>query len=606
MEIKMPAQVQQGNFRAVRYMLLAALVATFLLLVMGNVVRVQNAGGACPDWPTCYGQWAFPADKAAQLQVIHRWLAVLAGVLVAAAAGLSALVIRKGRMVKGSIFLALGVVLLQVGFGAFVARWGSGSPLTPIHLGLALAALGLAATATTAAFILGDGAQAQRPLLGTRFARLTLWTMAGIGVLMLGGAVLSNTNAGTACSGWPLCAGGLPESGAGWLALSHRIVTGLVSVLIVLQFFRAWRSQRSRPVELVAATSVFTLFVGQVLLGALKVSRGFPADLVGLHAASAAALWAVQVVLVTATSLAGRTDDEERQEAAAPLHFRSRLQDFVMLSKPLIVALLLVTTYAGMVVGGHRIPGLAVTLWTLLGGALAAGGSSALNQYIDRDIDASMQRTAKRPLPAKRLLPAEGLAYGTAACLSAFILLAGFVNLLAAVLSLAGMIYYVLIYSMWLKRLTVQNIVIGGGAGAIPPLVGWAAATGSLNIPSLMLFAIIFLWTPPHFWALALVRRNDYARASVPMLPVIRGEEVTQVQIFVYTLELVTLTLLLPLFKITGSVYLISAIVLGGYLIYSAWQVLRKGGNKNAFHMYRTSSMYLMLLFLALVIDVLI
>ena len=168
------------------------------------------------------------------------------------------------------------------------------------------------------------------------------------------------------------------------------------------------------------------------------------------------------------------------------------------------------------------------------------------------------------------------------------------------------MIYYVLLYSVWLKHATVQNIVIGGGAGAIPPLVGWAAATGRLNIPALFLFAIIFFWTPPHFWALALVRRNDYARGKVPMLPVVRGEVETRRQVFIYTLELVGLTLLMPLFHMAGSVYLVSALVLGAWLIYSAWRVLKQGGNKTAWTMYRTSSMYLMFLFLALVLDVLI
>jgi protoheme IX farnesyltransferase len=184
-----------------------------------------------------------------------------------------------------------------------------------------------------------------------------------------------------------------------------------------------------------------------------------------------------------------------------------------------------------------------------------------------------------------------------------FYIYAGFVNLLSALLALAGMIYYILLYSIFLKKATVQNIVIGGGAGAIPPLVGWAAVTGNLNVPSLFLFAIVFLWTPPHFWALALVRRNDYARGGVPMLPVVRGEKTTRAQIFIYTLELVGLTLLMPVFKIAGSAFLVAALVLGGALIYTAWRVLRTEGNKTAWKMYRYSSMYLALIFLALMID---
>jgi protoheme IX farnesyltransferase len=181
-----------------------------------------------------------------------------------------------------------------------------------------------------------------------------------------------------------------------------------------------------------------------------------------------------------------------------------------------------------------------------------------------------------------------------------------FVNLLAALLTLAGIIYYVLIYSLMLKKTTVQNIVIGGGAGAIPPLVGWAAATGSLNIPSLFLFAVIFMWTPPHFWALALVRRKDYARAGVPMLPVVRGEKETRWQIFLYTVELVGLTLVLPLFGLGGGIYLIGAGVLGLWLLTAAWKVWKGEGNKVAWKMYRYSSMYLAFLMAIMMVDAII
>jgi protoheme IX farnesyltransferase len=258
-----------------------------------------------------------------------------------------------------------------------------------------------------------------------------------------------------------------------------------------------------------------------------------------------------------------------------------------------------------MVLGGEAWPSLRLVFWTLLGGALAAGGSGAINQYIDRFDDEKMQRTARRPIPSGRLTPGEGLAFGVAATLISFFLMVVFVNFLAALLTLAGMIYYVVLYSLILKKATVQNIVIGGGAGAIPPLVGWAAVTGSLNVPSLFLFAVVFMWTPPHFWALALVRRNDYARAGVPMLPVVRGEKETRWQIFLYTVELVALTLVLPIFGMGGGIYFVSAAVLGGGLLFTAWKVWQGEGNKIAWKMYRHSSMYLAFLFLALMVDAL-
>jgi protoheme IX farnesyltransferase len=217
-----------------------------------------------------------------------------------------------------------------------------------------------------------------------------------------------------------------------------------------------------------------------------------------------------------------------------------------------------------------------------------------------------MQRTARRPMAAGRMTPAEGLSFGLALCIASFYIMAGFVNLLAAFLSLAGIFYYVFLYSVWLKKATVQNIVIGGGAGAIPPLVGWAAATGSLSIPAWILFLIVFMWTPPHFWALAIVRRKDYEKAGVPMLPVIRGEAETRKQVLIYTIELVAVTFLLPIFNYTGLVYLVSAAILGGVLLYFAWRVFRTEGNKTAWMMYRYSSMYLMFLFLALMVDALV
>jgi protoheme IX farnesyltransferase len=340
------------------------------------------------------------------------------------------------------------------------------------------------------------------------------------------------------------------------------------------------------------------MFFAQVFVGAMEVTRGFPLYLTIMHALTVIALWIGLLGLVLVSGFKAR-----ELVSFPPLDIKQRARDFLTLTKPIVVLLLLVTTYAGMVVGGKAWPSLSLTFWTLLGGFMAAGGSSAINQYIDRDLDKNMQRTQKRPLAAGRMTPAEGLAFGLALSVLSFYVYAGFVNLLAAFLSLAGIIYYVVLYSILLKKATVQNIVIGGGAGAIPPLVGWAAATGSLNIPALFLFAIIFMWTPPHFWALAIVRKKDYARAGVPMMPVVRGEKETRWKILIYTLELVAVTLLMSVFNFTGTIYLVSALALGSWLIHTAWQVWRMEGNKIAWKMYRYSSMYLAFIFLALMLD---
>jgi protoheme IX farnesyltransferase len=276
-----------------------------------------------------------------------------------------------------------------------------------------------------------------------------------------------------------------------------------------------------------------------------------------------------------------------------------------MLTKPVVVLLLLVTTLAAMIIAQEGLPDASLIAWTMAGGALTAGGASAINQYIDRDIDRKMSRTRERPIPRGTIEGSQVIIFGVILTVLGIGMLAVFVNPLSAFLALLGFAYYVFIYSILLKVKTPQNIVVGGGAGAIPPLVGWAAATGSLTIPAFFLFAVVFFWTPPHFWALALLKRREYARAGVPMFPVVYGEGETRSQIMLYTVQLVALTLLLPLADLGGWMFLLIAILLGAGLISAAWRLWRKGGNRLAWRMYRFSSSYLALIFIALVTDTL-
>jgi protoheme IX farnesyltransferase len=430
--------------------------------------------------------------------------------------------------------------------------------------------------------------------LKSSFARLTLALLVVMFALTVIGRYVTLTGAASLCVGWPLCA---PRAPLGWLQLVHQALVGGAILLTLWVFRKAWREQRDNRVILPLTTVMTVLVLGQAFIGALRVAKP-QAHLTVLHLLTAISLW---IALVMLTFTAGVLIREDNKPEA--LNMRQRFKDFFALSKPLIVVLLLITTYGGLVIGSKAWPAPELTMWTLLGGALAAGGSSALNQYIDRELDKNMQRTAKRPLADGRLTSAEGLSFGLALCLISYYVMAGMVNLLAALLSLAGIFYYVFFYSIWLKKATVQNIVIGGGAGAIPPMVGWAAATNNLGLTAWILFAIVFMWTPPHFWALAIVRMKDYENAGVPMMPVVRGEAETRKQILIYTIELIAVTLLLPLFNLAGTVYLVSSIVLGGLLLYAAWRVFKIGGNKPAWMMYKWSSMYLMFIFLAIVVD---
>ena len=431
--------------------------------------------------------------------------------------------------------------------------------------------------------------------LRSSFARLVLVLFFAVLALTIVGRSVAVTGAIAYCNGFPFCD---PSHPLGWLKQLHIVLVGVASVLMFFVLRQAWREQRNQTILLPLTTILGVMFFGQALVGAMQVIQSYPPHLVFLHTLTTVALW-VSLLLLVYTSGVLAADHKE----VVHLHKKQRTKDFIALSKPLIVGLLLITTYGGLVIGGKAWPSFALTMWTLIGGALAAGGSSALNQYIDRELDRHMQRTAKRPLADGRLTDAEGLAFGLGMSLVSYYVLACFVNGLAALLSLAGIVYYVILYSLWLKKATVQNIVIGGGAGAIPPMVGYAAATGHLGWTAWILFAIIFMWTPPHFWALAIVRMKDYERAGVPMLPVVRGELETRKQIFIYTIELIIVTLLLPILQLAGTVYLVSSLVLGAALIYAAWAVWKEGGNKVAWRMYKWSSTYLVFIFLAMMID---
>jgi len=280
----------------------------------------------------------------------------------------------------------------------------------------------------------------------------------------------------------------------------------------------------------------------------------------------------------------------------------SLLRDLVMLTKPRIISLLLVTTVAPMFVAGN--PGWLLVLIVLLGGYLMAGGANAVNMYLDRDIDTRMARTRLRPIPSGRMEARAVLAFGVALATAATFLLARFTNTLTAALALAGFYFYVFVYTRWLKRTTPQNIVIGGAAGAFPPLVGWAAMTGALDLTAVYLFLIVFYWTPPHFWALALLKQIDYGKAGIPMAPLVWGERETMGQMIWYNVILVALTLLPVSYGAFGTFYLVSALVLGGILLAGVVRVsLVADWTKAAWQVYRFSLLYLALLFVAMVID---
>jgi protoheme IX farnesyltransferase len=367
----------------------------------------------------------------------------------------------------------------------------------------------------------------------------------------------------------------------------------LVGVVLLAACWQAWRHRRETPG--LGALAVFTAvaFAAQVAVGAANPLSGFSAWALGAHPALASLVWCLTVAL---TVVAWRP----------ALPTRELVSDMVALTKPAIMSLLLLTAIGAMFLAARGVPPFALLAATIVGGAAASGGASALNHYFDRDIDELMRRTRRRPLPAHRVPDEWAVGLGIVLNIIAFAVLAVFANVLAAALAIAGTLFYIFVYTLWLKRSTVQNIVIGGAAGAIPPLVGWAAVTGSLDLSAWLLFAIVFFWTPAHFWALALLISDDYKRAGVPMLPVVRGEAATTWGIFTYALSLVPLSVLLFLGGGLGPLYLVAAVGLG--LVFVGWSVrlIRAAAARRramARGLYLYSLLYLALLFVAIMVD---
>jgi len=284
----------------------------------------------------------------------------------------------------------------------------------------------------------------------------------------------------------------------------------------------------------------------------------------------------------------------------------SSARAYFALTKPRVIELLLVTTVPAMILAAGELPSVALIAEVLLGGALAAGGANTLNCWIERDRDQVMRRTHGRPLPMGQIKPVRALVFGIVLEIAAFFWLWLTVNLLSAALAVSAMLFYVFVYTIWLKPRSAQNIVIGGAAGAVPVLVGWAAVTGTLDAPAWVLFAIIFCWTPPHFWALSLRYRDDYAAAGIPMLPVVKGAAAAARQIVVYSVVVVAVTLSLLFFESMGVVYVVSAVVLGALFVWQATKLLRDTSPQRALKLFMFSNTYLALLFAAIAVDTLV
>jgi len=621
----------------------ASVVVTLLLVTIGVVVRVTGSGLGCPDWPFCYGELLPPADDAkAWIEWTHRSVAALLGLLVLGLAILAAVDHRDRRTILWPSIAAVGLVGFQAYLGRETVRLGNSGESVTAHLAAAMALLGLLVYLLLRA---GLPARATGRAAGTggsgarRYAVLASITAAATYAVLLLGSNVTALGAALVFPDWPLMGGSLVPSISGDPATAHvlhRWVAGGVLLLVAVVAFGARRTRALRPTDVRLAAVVAALYAGQIVVGGLQVLTGLAGWSQVAHVALGATIWAGLVALAVsswhAVAPVGRAVASGGEPGApggepvppgvepslpSPGSTADTLRAYLALTKPRIIELLLVTTVPAMVLATRDRPGIEpfewawLVVWTLVAGGLAAGAANALNQVLDRDLDLLMSRTRRRPLPAQTLAPRSAVVFGISLGVISIGLMAALVNVVAAFLTLVAILFYVFVYTIALKRSTPQNIVIGGAAGALPPVIGWAAVTGDVSLPAIMLFLIVFYWTPPHFWALSLRIRRDYQAAGVPMLPVVRGVAETSRQIGLYTVLLVAVTLVFAVVAQMGLVYLAAAVVLGGMFLWRAFILWRQGTSPDgstaqAIRLYRFSIGYLALLFAAVAVDALV
>ncbi len=586
---------------------LSTAFGTFALIAVGALVRATASGLGCPGWPKCFGRWVPPLEYHAIIEYSHRFLAsvvvVLVGLLAVAA-------FRSQRGTRGVLWAsaaAVVLVFLQAALGAIVVEGELQATMVTAHFATAmlLAAVLVYVFAVSFSPRAGVGSSTD-----AGFARLATVAAGATYVLLLIGAYVRGRGAGLAFPDWPLMNGRLVPALGGVLTTQfvHRVAAALVTLLVMWVAIRAW-TMPGRPRSVLRLTNaVVALFAAQILVGAATVWSQLSVAAVVGHVTLAGLVWGTMVALATVSHGLARPAEPSRVEgdgAGEPgrRSLRESTAAYFQLTKPRIIILLLVTTVPAMVLAAGGMPSLPLVLFTLTGGAVAAGSANAVNCYLDRDVDEVMRRTRRRPLPAGRVSPESALNFGFVLGAISFFFLGMTVNVLAAALALSAIVFYVFVYTLWLKRTTTQNIVIGGAAGAIPALVGWAAVTGTVGLPAWILFAIVFVWTPPHFWALAMQYRGDYAAAGIPMLPVVRGEEETRRQILLYSLALFGTTLVLYPVAHMGPIYLATAVPLGGVFVFRALKLWRNATPALAVSLFRYSIVYLALLFGAVAAD---
>lgn len=600
----------ESSYSKIRITALVLAICTFVLVALGAFVRATSAGLACPDWPLCFGR-AIPAHLSSGIaqEVAHRFLASFV-VLLTLFLGLQVYARKKENPALWRIVISLFFLLIaQVFLGGLTVLLRLNPFIVTAHLALGTLFL------QSVLLIATKSSTANSYKLARSRVRALLFLAVCVFIQIILGGFVGSSGAGLACEGLPLCEklSFLPTEPTALqvIHMLHRtfgLCILIFSLFLAISIQKEAGYQRSKELWLIVS-----LIVIQMFLGLSNVYFEIPASITIVHLIFAQLILYKAVQYVRAYSFAPESaadlfSVETKETPVLP----SILSDYLSLCKPKIIVLLLISTYCPMVLasGGKLEASLAFA--ALIGGALVSASASAINCVFEKDSDALMNRTKNRPIAAGRLSQKEGLIFAIVIGAIGLVVLYFACNPLAAALSLFGHFFYVFIYTIWLKRRTPQNIVIGGAAGAMPPLVGWAAVTGSVNLTALLLFLVIFLWTPPHFWALALNKNEDYQRANIPMLPVVAGEAATHKQMFYYALSLIPFSIWLVFSDpYLGNFSLVALLALGIVFAFKTWQLMdlgKKGAEKEvrekkAWDVFGFSLVYLALFFVCLVVD---
>ncbi len=587
---------------------------TVLVILWGAVVRATGSGAGCGDhWPKCDGE-VIPTsmDFAKAVEFTHRAMSGIWILIIGALAIWAVRTLPKGHLVRKGCRISVIFGIIECLLGAALVRFALVADNTSSARALVMAlhhtnTTILLGTITLTAYWAFGGKPLQIRGQGAVVGSMVVGIVAMIATIVSGAMTALGDTLFPVASSLESVQRSLDPT-AHFLErfrIAHPIISVSATLFLIMGLTYIATSRSTAPIKKLNGWLVSAL-VAQIILGLINVALKAPIWMQVVHLAVADIIWIGMVVFFAMALAPGLLQPRESVEPQAPapkMTGRETMKAYIALTKPRIISLLLFTTLVAMFIAARGWPGGWLLFWVAIGGYFAAGAANAINMVIDRDIDNRMERTSKRPTVTNAIPPLHALTFALTLAGASFAILTLAANVLSAMMAMAGLLFYVIIYTMLLKRRTWQNIVIGGAAGSFPPLVGWAAVTGELSPFAWFLFGLIFLWTPVHFWALALMIKDEYANAGIPMLPVVHGDRATVVQISAYAVLTAILCAAPVMLGQAGAIYIVAAVLLNGLLVLRSWQLMVAPDRPKAVRLFKYSMVYLALIFVVMAVD---